>query len=218
MTLADRLAEAIETLLVGRRVLVAFDGPDAAGKTTLAHAVAERLVRPSVCVSIDSWHHPRDVRLRRGDESPEGYYLDSFDHDALVHECLQPFASGARQVRSARFDHRTDREVEVHQQVAVDTALLVDGVFLLRPELRAWWDLRVYLHVPESVSIERAVVRDRDLLGSEEDVRRRYERRYLPGQALYRQAAAPLDAADVLVDSTDPRDPRVLRWTASRPS
>jgi uridine kinase len=32
----ERLAELIERLAASRRVLVAIDGPDAAGKTTLA--------------------------------------------------------------------------------------------------------------------------------------------------------------------------------------
>ena len=214
MILAERLADVVDAVRPGRRVLVAVDGPDAAGKTTLARAVADRLRRPAVCVCVDRWHHPREVRLRRGDESAQGYYLDAFDHVGLLAQCLQPFASGAQTVRTARFDHLADREVEEHQQVPHDAALLVEGVFLLRPELRALWDLRIYLHVPEAVTLARAVARDRELLGGEAQVRRRYERRYLPGQALYREAAAPLDAADILVDNSDPARPVVLRWVA----
>ena len=55
-------------------------------------------------------------------------------------------------------------------------------MFLLRPELAHRWDLSVYLHVPESVTLTRASVRDAEHLGGAEQVRRRYERRYLPGQ------------------------------------
>ena len=178
----------------------------------LARDVAGRLVRPVVHASLDGWHNRREVRLRRGAESAEGYYRDSFDSGALVRECLGPFASGACRVRTASFDYRTDRGVDIQQEVARDAVLLFDGVFLLRPELRAHWDLRVYLHVPESVTLTRAVQRDVQLFGSEEDVRRRYEHRYLPGQALYRQEAAPLDYADVLLDNTHPVDPVVVRW------
>ena len=49
----------------------------------------------------------------------------------------------------------------------------------------------------------RAAVRDADLLGGAVAVRRRYERRYLPGQALYREAASPLDRADIVIDNSD---------------
>jgi hypothetical protein len=34
-------------------------------------------------VLIDDFLRPREERYRRGHESPEGYYLDSFDHDAF---------------------------------------------------------------------------------------------------------------------------------------
>ncbi len=64
------------------RVIVAIDGPDAAGKTTLADTLAQQVARPALRVSIDDWHNPREVRLRRGDESPVGYYMDSFDYEA----------------------------------------------------------------------------------------------------------------------------------------
>ena len=212
MSLADALADLIDHRSAGRRLLVGVDGPDAAGKTTLARAVADCLLQPSLCVSIDEWHNPREHRLRRGAESAEGYYLDSFDVDGLVAGCLAPFASGSRRIRTAGFDHVADAAVEMWQEVAADAVLIVEGVFLLRPELCERWDLSVYLHVDDVVTLSRAVVRDLPVLGSEDEVRRRYARRYLPGQAIYREVAAPFDAADVLVDNTDPAQPRVLRW------
>lgn len=208
-----RLAAQIDRLTPERRVLVAIDGPDAAGKSTLARSLSEHLTRPVLACSIDDWHHPRRVRLRRGDESPHGYYADSFDHEALIRALLQPFRDGADSVTTSWFDHRTDQP---HRRKAVDVArtaaLVVDGVFLLRPELRDRWDLRVYLDVPEEVTVARAVDRDAAVLGGGEQVRRRYARRYLPGQALYRQTASPLERADIVLDNTVAGCPRVIRW------
>lgn len=211
-TVTERLVELVEQVGPGRRTLVAVDGPDAAGKTTLAQDLAQRLRRPCVQVSVDGWHHPRAVRLRRGEESAEGYYRDSFDHRTLVRECLAPFTAGARSVRTVGFDHQSDTRVEAHQEVAPGAVLVVEGVFLLRPELRGWWDLSVYLHVPEGVSLARALRRDTPLLGGAEQVRRRYEERYLPGQAIYRSEAVPLDSADVVLENSRPEDPVVVRW------
>ena len=65
------------------RVLVAFDGPDAAGKTTMANALVGQLPGQVVLASIDGFHHPRERRLRRGSLSPEEYYRDSFDKQGL---------------------------------------------------------------------------------------------------------------------------------------
>ena len=91
--------------------------------------------------------------------------------------------------------------------------LVVDGVFLLRAELRRWWTLAVYLDVPDDVVLARARIRDAAELGGPDAVERRYRARYLPGQALYRQESGPLEQAHVVVDHTDPEDPRVLRWS-----
>jgi len=50
------------------------------------------------------------------------------------------------------------------------------------------------------------------LFGNEDEVRRRYTGRYLPGRALYRQRENPLDHADVLIDNSEAERPRVVRW------
>lgn len=213
MTVVGRLARLIDGL-PGDRVLVAFDGPDAAGKTTLAREVAGSLARPAICASVDGWHHPREVRLRRGSESPEGYYLDSFNLEALVDDLLTPFRRGASYVPTSRFDHRADTAVRTDQHVAERAALLFDGVFLLRQELVTQWDLRVYVHVAEEITLSRGLERDLDLFGGEAALRHRYELRYLPGQALYRDCASPREAADVVLDNSDWRNPVILRWPA----
>ena len=116
-------------------------------------------------------------------------------------------------MRTASFDYQTDCGFETQQEVASDAVLLFDVAFLHRPELRARWHLRVYLHVPESVTLARAMQRDVHLFGSPDEVRQRYERRYLPGQALNRKEASPLDRADIVLDNTHPADPVVVRWT-----
>lgn len=158
--LIDELARIIEGMPARARPRVAVDGPDAAGKTTLARALAGRILRPVVATSIDDWHNPLRIRSRRGDLSPEGYYRDSFDVVALREELLDPFAAGAPTVRTVRFDYRADREARVEVSVPLDAVLIVEGVFLLRPELRSLWDLAVYLEVPESVTLARATSRD----------------------------------------------------------
>ena len=209
--IAQRLAGLIDGLVTDR-VLVAFDGPDAAGKTSLALAVAEHMTRPAVCATVDAWHNPRDVRMRRGGASAEGYYRDSFNLDALTRDLLTPFRRGAPRVQVAGFDYLADAPIQAEEQVASRAALLFDGVFLLRPELVASWDLRVYLHVPEQVTLSRAAVRDGHLFGEAEAVRARYQARYLPGQALYRNDASPLEVADIVLDNSDWQRPVVLRW------
>ena len=170
-------------------MLVGIDGPDAAGKTTLADGLAAALPGEVHRASVDDFHHPPEERYRRGELSPEGFYRDTVDLHRLVDECLVPFRGGTG-----------------------PAVLVVDGVFVLRPELRAAWHLSVYLRVSEEVTVARAVVRDLARYDSAADVEHRYRARYLPGQALYRAEADPERVADVLVDNRDPAAPRVLRW------
>ncbi|WP_457025938.1 hypothetical protein [Geodermatophilus sp. SYSU D01119] len=211
-TLARDLAAAVSAGGARGRTLVAIDGPDAAGKTTLADRLAERLPVPALRASVDGFAHPASVRRRRGSLSAEGYYRDSTDTGALTDRLLAPFAGGAATVDAAVRDARTDEPRRMTAAVPADCVLVVDGVFLLRPELCRWWTLALYLHVSEEVTLARALRRDVALFGSTEAVGQRYRTRYLPGQALYRAEARPAGSAHVVVDNDDPAAPVVLRW------
>jgi uridine kinase len=212
--LLDRLAQMIEAAQLPHPVRVAVDGPDAAGKTTLANELAAVLTerrRNVVRASIDGFHRPRAERYLRGEDSPEGYYEDSFDYAALEEKLLDPLGPGGdRVVRTAVFDHRADAPMLAPRTtVQADAILLVDGVFLPRPELVDHWDLRIFASVSAEEALRRAFDRDLALFGSREEVERRYRTRYSPGQKLYFAAARPLDRADVLVRNDDPAEPLI---------
>lgn len=217
--LIERLANAVGELSTSRaRVLVAIDGPDAAGKTTLADQLAdqlaERLTVPAFRASIDGFHQPRERRHRRGGLSPEGYYRDSFDDAALTSECLRPFRDGGSEVRLATYDYRVDAQTDAHRPTVVPprAVLVFDGVFLLRERLRELWTMAVYVRITPEESLRRARIRDLELFGSRAEVDRRYLARYLPGQVLYRDDADPESFAHVIVDNERADAPTVERW------
>ncbi|HJQ43984.1 MAG TPA: hypothetical protein VJ831_12925 [Jatrophihabitantaceae bacterium] len=211
-----RAADAIERLAQRHdRPLVAVDGPDAAGKTWLADAVAAQLTAAVCRASIDGFHLPAKTRHRRGALSAEGCYHDSFDYDAVIERLLVPFASGGDVVATSVFDYRFDEAREEIVRVSPRAVLLVDGVFLLRPELREQWTCAIYLHVSEDVTMSRALQRDVDSMGSPEAVIERYRQRYLPAQQLYRAEARPLESAHIVIDNSDVSRPRVVSWNPS---
>jgi uridine kinase len=200
-------------------VRVAVDGPDAAGKTTLADELAPLVQasgRPIIRASIDGFHRPRAERVARGIESPEGYFHDSFDYPALTAALLNPLGpDGDRQFRRRVFDFRLDAPVNAPvETAAADAVLIFDGVFLLRPELAGLWDFSVLVAVSFEETQRRAAARDLALFGDEGAVRRRYAARYVPGQRLYFAQAQPQEQANVIVDNEDPNDP-ILRPGAS---
>jgi uridine kinase len=56
--------------------------------------------------------------------------------------------------------------------------------FLLRPDLVESWDVKIFVSASFDETLRRALVRDRDLFGSEAEVERRYRHRYIPGRQL----------------------------------
>lgn len=190
---------------------VGIDGVDGAGKTTLGNALAGALraaAVPVVRASADAFHHPRAVRYRRGRDSPEGFFRDSYDYAALRRSLLDPLSpGGSRRFRTAVFDHRSDRRVDAAEERAeARSVLIVDGIFLHRPELRPYWDFSVFLDVRFEVSIPRGAQRgegsaDPFALGN---------RRYVEGQRLYIQECNPKAHATVVVGYDDPAAPCIL--------
>ncbi len=215
--LLRRLAALASERVARGRVRVAVDGPDAAGKTTLADELAATLGSSGIAVvraSIDGFHHPAAVRHRRIEDEPAlSYYEDSFDYAAVRRLLLDPLGStGERRVHTRIFDHRSDRAThEPPRTVPVHAVLLFDGVFLLRPELEGCWDLSIFLRVSPAVSLERALQRDASLFGTREATESRYRTRYLPGQALYLSLVDPEAHCGVLVENDDPAAPEILR-------
>lgn len=210
--LLDRLAGAIESVPAAHPVRVAVDGPPAAGKTTLADELAVVLRargRGVIRASIESFMLPRAQRYRRGEYSPEACYRDSFDYGALRRVLLDPLGpDGDRHYQPAVYNWHADTALSQPVTMApADAVLLLEGVFLLRPELTGQWDLRVFVSVAFEETLDRARVRDLARLGSIADVERRFRDRYIPAQELYFAEARPADRADIVVHNDHPKQP-----------
>ena len=208
--LFDLLAERIAELEGEGLTMVAIDGVDGAGKTMFADALAAHLEKQGQVVvrtGIDAFHNPRAVRYARGKDSPEGFYRDSYDLDALRTWLLFPARIGMP-FRTAYFDHRTDKKLAVNPlMVPLPAVLIFDGSYLNRPELRDEWDLSVFLDVPFDVSFARMTARD----GSDPNPEAPGNKRYLEGQKLYFKEVRPQRSADVLIDYSDWDEPKVIR-------
>jgi uridine kinase len=83
--------------------------------------------------------------------------------------------------------------------------LVLDGIFLHRPELRGYWDLSVFLDVPFATSVARLAVRD----GSDPHPDAPSNRRYVEGQRRYLAACEPHLHATFVVDNSDLEAPRL---------
>lgn len=218
--MSDQRTEFLSALLAlmpvpephGPNLIVGIDGVDGSGKTRLADELAARMPAssPVVRVSIDGFHHVRERRYRRGPRSPEGFWLDSYDYGQFRQEVIDPFRSGRGTYLPAGHDVDSDRLLSgPRRHVPQGSILLVDGIFLHRPELVDFWDLTVFFDVPSMESVRRMSVRD----GLPGDPDAEENARYVGGQKLYLSECRPADRATVLVAYED-LDRPVIRRTA----
>ncbi|WP_238005590.1 uridine kinase [Dactylosporangium sp. AC04546] len=193
----------------GRRLLVAVDGVDASGKTTFAGWLAEALRlrgRSAHVIHVDDFMHVRSVRHRRGRNSPEGYFHDSYDYESLTRYVLKPLSvSGDGWFRAGTVDRVDD--VVIHgplQYADAQTITIVEGLFLLRDELVDWWDYSVFLDVDTDAALARKGRRDGLVLNPANPL----TRRYVEGQRIYVEGCQPRGRATWVLTNVDSKAAR----------
>ena len=206
--LLERVGATLLTLDSRGIARVGIDGVDGAGKTVLADELAAILVRsgrPIIRAGVDGFNHPRSVRYRRGRDSPEGFFRESYDYAALAAALIDPLSPGGDGVyRREIFDVDADRAVSApSERAAAGSVLLFDGIFLHRPELRAYWDFSIFLRV-EWTRNHRARAEG----GANPDDP--HQRRYAEGQALYFRECRPWEHASLVIDNHDLAAPFVV--------
>lgn len=137
-------------------------------------------------VSLDFFERAPDERHARGELSPEGYYLDSFDVERLHAHVLS--IGGPPEL-----------------------VVLVDGIFLQRPELAGLWDATVWVEVDLDRAAERALARDLVRVDSVDAELERYRLRYLPAQRRYIEEQRPQERATFVFRNTDLAEPELVR-------
>src|SRR5262249_48082478 len=134
--------------------------------------------------SIDDFHRPgHKYRSIKRTWTPQSYYDEGFDYVAFHDLVLQPLGpGGSRRCRVALFDSYRDEWLpEAWVDVGGDCIAIVDGVFLLRPELEASFDFLVWLEID------------------------------FPTHELYERLVRPQERAHAVIDSRDPEAPQLRR-------
>ena len=151
---------AIEAVRVARTAVVAIDGLGGSGKSTLAAQLADLFSAP--VVSGDDFYRPMDPAVRAGLSPADGVAL-YFDWQRLRDQVLAPLRAG-RPVSYDRFDWATgDLRTGEPARLNVPTDLvLVEGVYVARPQLSAFYDLTVFVDTPPDEALARIRARGHD--------------------------------------------------------
>jgi uridine kinase len=209
----DRLARAATQIRHGKPTLVGIDGRSAAGKTTLADELAERVAalgRPVLRSSIDDFHPPgHKYRSAERRYTPASYYAEGFDYAAFRRCVLEPLRpGGSRRCRLTLWDSFHDTPFpEQWTEAPSDVVAVIDGAFILRPDLRPLWDFTIWVQVDWETMVARAANRDVAWVGSADLVIERYRSFWIPTHTLYEAEVEPAQLADALVNNEDPQHP-----------
>lgn len=209
---AGQVAASILALRRGRPTRVLVDGRSAAGKTTFATTLGEKLAasgRDVLTIHFDDFHPAGYRPLGSSIYSPERYLEEGFDFAAFERLVLAPTAPGG----SRRIAHALPGEdASGETELARDGLLLVEGAFLLKPALRQWWDFAIWLDVGFETMVGRALERDVAWVGDAAKVRARYEGFWTETHRLYETCGAR-DAAHAVIDNEAATNPSLVRFT-----
>ncbi|MGW7459931.1 hypothetical protein [Streptomyces sp. NPDC054797] len=211
-----RIADHLAARDPGHPLRVAVDGITAAGKTTLARALASAVAgrgRPAIHLSMDGFHHPRAHRHRQGRDSAVGYYQDAYDLPAFARTVLTPMGPGGdRRYRGRIIDLASDRQIDEPPATApAQAVLIVDGSFLQRSELAHLWDEVVFADTSFPVARRRGTTRDAALFGGLEQAENAFDHRYHAACRQYLAEADPATRASIVIGNDDVDHPELRR-------
>ena len=198
------------------RPIITVDGVDGCGKSTFAARLLTELAvagATPVLVRVDDFR--RTLDWAAGDEATR-YYEEYYDFERLGW-LVRTFAAGAVELTVPAYDGLAGAPLpERRVRLGARPVLVNEGVLVRRIPTGTIPVTAVYLEAPESVARARLVARDTARGRAREEVERRLDRRYVPGQRRYHTEHRPRAAAQVVVDNADPAHPRLTHLDAAR--
>lgn len=209
------VANKILAIQKSRPLIIAVDGVDGAGKTFFAQnlkPILEEGGKEVIIIAMDNFHHPKSIRYKQGNDSPSGFYYDSYDYDSFITNVILPFQQQGQYVTKV-FDLDQDKPLmQKTRHVPPNAVLIVEGIFLNRPQLAAFWHYSIYLHVSVETSLARNLERSNAAndLEKMKEIETKFFSRYRPGQELYILEANPAHKASMVIDNNDYLSPAII--------
>ena len=170
------------------QVRVAIDGPCASGKSTLAQWLGRQLGCP--VLRMDDFFLTPDLRTPQRLAKPG----ENVDHERFFAQVLHPLCQG----RPARFRpwdcHAGDFAPE--QTVAPCPLFITEGVYSLRPDLRDFYQLKIWVQADWPTRRQRLLDR------SGEGCLARFEELWIPLEDAYFAAFHVEECCDYVISGT----------------
>lgn len=144
--------------------IIAITGGSGAGKTTIARALARRLGASAVTIAEDDYYRCAST-IPNFDAAAYNFDAPEAKEHALLREHLALARSGAAFDKPV-YDLVTHRRRPEVERIVHADWVIVEGIHLLtKPELRALFDLKVYIEADEAVRLARRMIRDVEARG-----------------------------------------------------
>lgn len=180
----------------GGTLLVAIDGRCAAGKSTLAECLRERLGCP--VVHMDHFFLRPEQRTAERYAEPGG----NVDRERFAAEVLRPLREGRPAVYRP-FDCRSQSLTEP-VRIPAAPVVVVEGSYSCHPELAGYCGLKIFLSVSPGEQTRRVIARE----GPE--AARTFRERWIPLEERYFAAFGIAEGCELCFDGTGLKNPPSL--------
>ena len=181
--IVQKLVEATK-----RPYLVGIDGQSGAGKSTLC-ARLHRELPDVIVIHNDDFYRVMDDAIRESFHAEQGYDL-YFDWQRLEQQVLLPL-NNRDVARYHRYDWVKQELTETIEVDAANKIVIVEGVGSTRPELRKYYDLRIWVDTSEAERLRRQIARGENP--------NEWIQRWAAAENYYVENFGPSGSADVLI-------------------
>lgn len=190
------------------RTIIGIDGLGGSGKTTLAQSIQRELLdgsRQTVLIHLDDHIVPSSHRYHTGMPQWREYYELQWEVIGLKSTLFDFLTSPHLLFHVPFYDKHTDRIIQKQLDVQEDAVVLVEGVFLQRPEWIEYFDAVIFVDCPFHTRKGRVTSRD-GYLGDEAAILKAYETRYWPAEDYYMDTIRPKEQATICYRQNEWRD------------
>lgn len=195
--IAAKILEKQAETSISQAVLVAISGIDGSGKGYVTAQLVELLRSQNinaVSINLDAWHTPLEMR-HDPDNPAEHFYRHAFRFDEMFQTLIEPL----RRQRSIHLTPTLYGVPGIAYQQTYDfqdaDVVILEGIFLLKQELRPHYDLTFWIDCTFETALERALQRNQEGLPPDGIVHD-YHTIYFPAERVHLAVDDPRFAAD----------------------
>jgi uridine kinase len=201
-----KIVAARRQIPAARAVLAAVSGIDGSGKGYVTGKIVEALRATGLRVAeinVDGWLNLPHIRFNTANPA-EHFYRHAIRFDAVFAQLVLPLRERRSLHIDADYAEETAVEYRRHSYDFEETEIIVlEGIYLLKRELQAHYDLSVWIDCSFDTALARALARRQEGLSAEETVAA-YRTTYFPAQEIHFARDDPKAGATAIVNNDGP--------------